>query len=98
MSRIGDSLAGKRVLITMANEFMGPVLCEVFAAHGAQVIGDTSAMDGGAAGEAAVRAAGQVDVVIANLGVPAPSTRAAEVTDEEFRHVFAHIVDPLPGL
>ena len=98
MSRIGDSLAGKRFLVTMAQEFMGPVLCEVFAAHGAQVIGDTRAMDGGAAGEAAVRAAGQVDVVIANLGVPAPSTRAADVTDEEFRHVFAHIVDPLPGL
>jgi len=45
-----------------------------------------------------VREAGLVDVVIANLGVPAPSTPADRVSDDEFRHVFAHIVDPLPGL
>lgn len=96
--RIGDSLNGKRVLVTQADEFMGPVLCEAFAAHGAVVIADTATLNSGAAGEAAVRAAGHVDVVIANLGVPAPSTRAHEVSDEEFRHVFAHIVDPLPGI
>jgi 2-keto-3-deoxy-L-fuconate dehydrogenase len=98
MTRIGDSLAGKRVLITLAAEFMGPVLCETFAAHGAVVIADQRPMDSGAAGEAAVREAGQVDVVIANLGVPAPSTTADQISDAEFRHVFAHIVDPLPGL
>jgi len=96
--RIGDSLAGKRVLITQADDFMGPVLCEAFRAHGAMVIADGTTMNSGAAAEAAVRAAGHVDVVIANLGVPAPSTRAHEVADDEFRHVFAHIVDPLPGL
>ena len=96
--RIGDSLAGKRVLITQADEFMGPVLCEAFAAHGATVIADTRTLDGGAAGEACAREAGRVDVLIANLGVPAPSTRAAEVTDAEWRNVFAHIVDPMPGL
>jgi 2-keto-3-deoxy-L-fuconate dehydrogenase len=98
MTRIGDSLAGKRVLITQARDFMGPVLCEIFAAHGAQVIADPRTMDGGAAGEAAVREAGHLDVVIANLGVPAPNTPADKVGDAEFRHVFAHIVDPLPGL
>ncbi|GAA4412800.1 SDR family oxidoreductase [Quisquiliibacterium transsilvanicum] len=96
--RIGDSLAGKRVLVTQADDFMGPVLCEVFAAHGAQVIADKTTLGSIAAGEAAVRAAGEVDVVIANLGVPAPTSRVADVTDEEWRHVFAHIVDPLPGI
>lgn len=96
--RIGDSLAGKRVLITQAGEFMGPVLCEAFGEHGAQVIADARVMASAADGEAAVRDAGRVDVVIANLGVPAPSTRVTEVTDAEWRHVFAHIVDPMPGL
>lgn len=96
--RIGDSLAGKRVLITQAGEFMGPVLREAFEAHGATVIADTRTLDSGAAGEAAVRDAGRVDVLIANLGVPSPYTRATEVGDDEWRHVFAHIVDPLPGL
>ena len=93
-----NALTGKRVLITQATEFMGPVLCEAFAAHGATVIADTRTLDGGAAGEACAREAGRVDVLIANLGVPAPSTRAAEVTDAEWRDVFAHIVDPMPGL
>ena len=98
MNRIGDSLNGKRVLITQADDFMGPVLCEVFTAHGAQVIADRRVMNGGAIAETAVREAGPVDVLIANLGVPAPSTRATEVSDAEWRNVFAHIVDPLPGL
>ena len=96
--RIGDSLEGKRVLVTQADDFMGPVLCETLAAHGAQVIADRTTLDGGAVAEAMARAAGRVDVLIANLGVPAPSTRAHEVADDEWRHVFAHIVDPLPGL
>ena len=98
MTRIGDSLKGKRVLITQADVFMGPALCEAFAAHGATVLADTRAMDGAAAGEAAVREAGEVHVLIANLGVPAPSTRVTEVSDAEWRDVFAHIVDPMPGL
>ena len=96
--RIGDSLKGKRVLITQADDFMGPVLCEAFAAHGAEVVADRTTLDGGAVAERIARAAGRVDVLIANLGVPAPSTRAHEVGDDEFRQVFAHIVDPLPGL
>ena len=34
-------LQGKRVLITHADAFMGPVLCEAFARHGAQVVAST---------------------------------------------------------
>ena len=36
-------LAGKRVLITQADAFMGPALCEVFAEQGAQVVASTAA-------------------------------------------------------
>ena len=32
------------------------------------------------------------------VGVPSPSTRAHEVGDDEWRHVFAHMVDPMPRL
>jgi len=98
MSRIGDSLAGRRVLITQASEFMGPVLVEVFREHGAIVVADDGPLDAPEAAQRAVDAAGQVDVLIANLGVPAPSTRAHEVGDDEWRQVFSHIVDPLPRL
>jgi NAD(P)-dependent dehydrogenase (short-subunit alcohol dehydrogenase family) len=98
MTRIGDSLAGRRVLITQASEFMGPVLAEVFREHGAIVVADDGPLDAPEAAQRAVDAAGQVDVLIANLGVPAPSTRAHEVGDDEWRQVFSHIVDPLPRL
>ena len=37
-----SALTGKRVLITQANEFMGPVLCEVFAEQGAEVVASTA--------------------------------------------------------
>jgi NAD(P)-dependent dehydrogenase (short-subunit alcohol dehydrogenase family) len=98
MNRIGDSLAGRRVLITQAADFMGPELAAVFRAHGAEVIADGRALDDPEAAAQAVAAAGRVDVLIANLGVPAPSTRAHEVSDEEWRRVFAGMVDPLPRL
>jgi NAD(P)-dependent dehydrogenase (short-subunit alcohol dehydrogenase family) len=98
MTRIGDSLAGRRVLITQASDFMGPVLAEVFREHGAIVVADDGPLDAPGASQRAVDAAGQVDVLIANLGVPAPSTRAHEVGDDEWRQVFSHIVDPLPRL
>jgi 2-keto-3-deoxy-L-fuconate dehydrogenase len=91
-------LEGKRVLITQAGEFMGPVLCKVFAAHGAVVIPSLEPLTDPAAPAAVVAAAGRVDVLIASLAVPAPTTPAAEVSEAEWREVFAALVDPLPRL
>lgn len=96
--RIGDSLKGQRVLITQSADFMGPALCEAFAAHGALVVADTRALDAPGAVHDMLQAAGEVQVLIANLGVPAPSTPAHLVSDAEWRHAFAHMVDPLPRL
>ena len=96
--RIGDGLRGKRVLVTQSEAFRGRVLAEASAAHGAEVIGVPGPLAAPGLAEAAVRGAGRVDVLVANLGVPAPSTRAHEVGDDEFREVFAHMVDPLPRL
>jgi 2-keto-3-deoxy-L-fuconate dehydrogenase len=42
-----------------------------------------------------VAAAGLVDILVANLAIPAPSTPAPEVSDAEWREVFAALVDPL---
>lgn len=91
-------LSGKRVVITQADVFMGPALCEVFAESGATVHADRRALDAPGAAEALVAEAGQIDALVLNLGVPAPTTRATEVSDEEWRAVFAHMVDPLPRL
>jgi len=91
-------LEGRRVLVTQADAFMGPTLCEVLREHGATVIADTQALADPAIPSALVASAGRVDVLIANLAVPAPGTPAVDATDEEWRHVFAHMVDPLPRL
>jgi 2-keto-3-deoxy-L-fuconate dehydrogenase len=92
VSRIGDSLAGKRAYVTQIDEFMGPALVDAFREHGAEVLGAPGAR------EEDLRAAGHVDVLLCNLGVPAPSTRVHEVSDDEWREVFAGMVDPLPRL
>jgi NAD(P)-dependent dehydrogenase (short-subunit alcohol dehydrogenase family) len=94
--RIGDSLRGRRVLIVQAADFMGPVLCDAFRAHGAEVIADGRALDRPDAVADLRRDSGPVDVLIGNLSVAAPMTPAVDVDDDEWRRVFAHLVDPLP--
>lgn len=82
------SLAGKRVLITQADVFMGPVLCEVFAGHGATVIASTGSLVSAGAPPAIVAEAGHVNILIANLAIPAPSTAATEASEDELeRHL-----------
>ena len=91
-------LQGKRVLITQADAFMGPVLCEVFAEQGASVISSTQPLIDPNAPAAVVAATGLIDVLVVNLAVPAPATPAVAVTDTEWRDTFASLVDPLPRL
>ena len=93
-----QNLAGKRVLITHADAFMGPTLCQVFAEHGATVIADSGALLAPEAPAALVESAGIVDILVANLALPAPATPATEVSDAEWTQVFATLVDPLPRL
>jgi 2-keto-3-deoxy-L-fuconate dehydrogenase len=93
-----QSLLGKRVLITQADIFMGPVLCKVFAGHGATVIASTDPLVAAGAPASVVAEAGRVDILIASLAVPAPTTAAAEVSDDEWSDTFAALVDPLPRI
>src|SRR4051794_171087 len=77
---------------------MGPALVDCFREHGAIVAtGEEPLIEPGAA-EELVRSAGEVHVLVANLSCPSPTTPAAEVGDDEWRSVFAHLVDPLPRL
>jgi len=98
MTRIGDSLEGKTVLITQSESFMGPVLSRTFVEHGATVVSDPAPLLAPTAPAELVARTGTVDVLIANLAVPAPNTAAKDVSDDEWRTVFAHLVDPLPRL
>lgn len=91
-------LQGKRVLLLQADAFMGPVLWRVFSEHGADVVADTGELVDVDAPARVVAAAGEFDILLANLALPAPSTPAAEVDEAEWREVFATLVDPLPRL
>ncbi len=91
-------LAGRRILLTQAGDFMGPALARTLSAQGAEVIASHAPLDAPGAAEAAVAAAGTIHAVVANLGIPAPATPAGEVDEAEWRACFAHMVDPLPRL
>ena len=91
-------LLGKRVLITHADAFMGPVLCEIFAAHGATVIPNTDPLTSAEAPAALAATVGPVDILVANLSISAPTTTATDVSDDEWDSVFAALVHPLPRL
>ncbi len=91
-------LHNKRVLITHADIFMGPVLCKVFSERGAEVIGDTHSLREPAEAAAIVAQADKIDVLVANLATAAPISPATEATYEEWRDTFAVLVDPLPRL
>lgn len=93
-----DLLAGKRILITQTTEFMGPTLCEVFAEQGATVMQSEVPLVDPEAPRAVVAAAGDIDVLVANLSIQAPATPVDQVEDAEWRKVFAALVDPLPRL
>lgn len=92
------TLAGKRILVTQAACFMGPAICEALAQHGAIVIANTEPLTEVGSAAAAVRAAGEVDVLVANLSLSAPTSLATESTEAEWRETFAALVDPLPRL
>ncbi len=91
-------LAGRRVLITQADDFMGPVLCEVFAEQGAEVLADRGPLGDTPTVEARLAAYGRIDALVANLAIPAARSLAAEASDAEWRAMFDALVDPLPRL
>ncbi|MGE5665735.1 MAG: SDR family oxidoreductase [Betaproteobacteria bacterium] len=93
-----NALTGKRVLITQASEFMGPAFCEVFMEQGADVLRSNVPLAESGAAERVVSGAGSIDVLVVNLSIVAPSTPAPDVGEDEWRSVFAALVDPLPRL
>ena len=74
-----DILKGLGALVTQADAFMGPALCEVFAEQGAEVVASAEPLAEPAAPQQVVEAAGRIDVLVANLALHAPSTPALQV-------------------
>lgn len=80
---MNDALRDKRVLITQAADFMGPALCEVLAEQGAEIVAHYAPLADPEAARALLVQSGPIDVLVANLALPAPSTPALAVDDAE---------------
>ena len=92
-------LAGKRVLLTQAKEYMGPAISELFQEEGAELIADDTDLRESWAVERLVDAAGEIDVLIANLAAPANLGKmAAEMDDKTWHLMFDKMVHPLHRL
>jgi 2-keto-3-deoxy-L-fuconate dehydrogenase len=95
---ISGVLAKKRILITQADDFMGPTLVSAMTEAGASVIADRLPLSDPVRVADMLRSAGHVDVLIANLAAHAPNTPAEAIGDDEWKHVFEQLVTPLPRL
>ncbi len=96
---MASRLAGKRVLLTQADDYMGPATQALFRAEGAEVIADTSDLTEASACEDLVERAGPVDVLIANLASPNFSgIEATALDDASWHRTFDGMVHPLHRL
>ncbi len=96
---MANRLTGKRVLVTQADDFMGPATMAIFAAEGADMLADTSDLMTPGACEALIEKSGHVDVLIANLATPNFSGIAAtNLPDDAWHQVFDGMVHPLHRL
>ena len=92
-------LDGKRVLVTQADDYMGPITLEVFAEEGAEVIADSSDLTDPSRAAALIEETGHIDVLVANLAAPANlGIAAAEMPDDIWQTMFDVMVHPLHRL
>ena len=92
-------LEGKRVLVTQAADYMGPATIELFKEHGAEVIADETDLTQPGAAQGIVEAAGDIDILVANLAADAQFGVSALDTDDTIWHTaFDVMVHPLHQL
>jgi 2-keto-3-deoxy-L-fuconate dehydrogenase len=92
-------LAGKRVVLTQANDYMGPATLALFKAEGATVIADTRDLRVDGACAALIEGAGHVDILIANLASANYSgTAVTELDQASWHDTFDLMVHPLHRL
>lgn len=93
-----EELKNKRILVTQANDMMGPAVVKVFRDLGAIVTADPNTLEDPAYPEKLIRETGIVDVLVIGTGINGDGLPADKVTDEIWKAHFSHMVDPLPRL
>jgi 2-keto-3-deoxy-L-fuconate dehydrogenase len=94
-----NRLADKRVVITQADDYMGPATAVLFAEEGAHVICDTRNLTEAGACESLIEEAGHVDILIANLASQSfTGTLVTQLNDDDWATTFDRMVHPLHRL
>ncbi len=89
-------LEGKRVLVTHADDYMGPPTVELFREHGAEVIDDRTDLSRPEAAAEVVGRAGEIDALVANFAAPANLGKmAVDMDDATWHQMFDVMVHPL---
>jgi len=96
--RTDGRLGGKRVLVTSAESYMGPAIAELFAAEGADLTVDNGALLGPDEPAALIESSGEIDVLVANLDLPASNAKVTEIDDPTWLAGFEAMVHPLMRL
>jgi NAD(P)-dependent dehydrogenase (short-subunit alcohol dehydrogenase family) len=92
-------LAGKRVLVTQAEDYMGPATIELFREEGADVIADNSDLTQPDRCEELISSSGVIDVLIANLASPNfTGIPVTELAADDWHCTFDMMVHPLHRL
>ena len=96
---MAQRLRNQRVLVTQADDYMGPATISLFQQEGAEVIADTSDLTQPGACEDLIEQSGRIDVLIANLASRNYSGIAAtDVDDDAWHDTFDRMVHPLHRL
>lgn len=98
-SQAGGRLTGKRVVVTQADDYMGPATVALFTREGADVVADSRDLSRPGACDSVIEEAGRVDVLIANLASPTFSGQPVDqVDDAAWATAFDMMVHPLHRL
>jgi 2-keto-3-deoxy-L-fuconate dehydrogenase len=89
-------LAGKRVVVTEADRFMGPALTKGLAEAGADVVADTRDQRHREAAKATIAEAGRVDALIANLAEVNARKSVVDTSDPEWAEMYDVMVHRRP--
>lgn len=93
------TLQGKRVLVTQADDYMGPATLDLFSREGAEVIADVSDLTSPDACQALIEKNGHIDILIANLASPNyTGVLATDLPDDAWENTFNMMVHPLHRL
>lgn len=95
---MSDRLKDVRVLVTSCDTYMGPPITELFEAEGAAVTADPSPLLGQEEPDDLIERAGEVDVLVANLDLPAYGAKVRDIEDDQWMAGFDAMVHPLMRL